>query len=175
MWMDKLIRIDECVTIGRCKITRLFFARGSALLASFESGLLHGLNGFVAACDIAGVKISNSNTEELHLLKSCLMFSASWRWIIEAGREVQVSWGCINEWWKIIRRIGCWSGKASAVILALHYSVVLKRELSMFKSIFVPIITYSHESSVITERVRSQVRNEIFAKNQRNYDVWQSS
>ena len=47
---------------------------------------------------------------------------------------------------------------------ALHHSVVLKRELSkktelwMFKSIFVPILTYSHESWVITERVQSQMQ-----------------
>ena len=25
-WMDKLSRTDECVTIGRCKISRLVFA-----------------------------------------------------------------------------------------------------------------------------------------------------
>ena len=46
----------------------------------------------------------------------------------------------------------------------LHYSVVMKRELlknkklSVFKTVFVPILTYSHESLVMTERVRSQVQ-----------------
>ena len=55
-------------------------------------------------------------------------------------------------------------GKASAVMRALNHSVVLKRELSkkaklsVFKSIFVPILTYGHESWVMTERVRSQVQ-----------------
>ena len=74
------------------------------------------------------------------------------------------------------------SGKASAVMRALHHSVVLKRELKksskvkllVFKLLFVPILTYSYESSVMIERVRSQnasVRNEIFAKNQMSYDV----
>ena len=54
-------------------------------------------------------------------------------------------------------------GKASAVIRALHYSVVMKRELSkkaklpIFKKVFVPILTYGHESWVMTERVRSHV------------------
>ena len=33
-WMDKLSRIDECVTIGRCKISRLLFADDLVLLAS---------------------------------------------------------------------------------------------------------------------------------------------
>ena len=43
-------------------------------------------------------------------------------------------------------------GKASAVMRALHYSVVVKRKLSkkaklsIFKAVFVPILTYGHES-----------------------------
>ena len=54
--------------------------------------------------------------------------------------------------------------KDSAVMQALHYSVVIKRELlnkakhSIFKIIFVPILIYGHESWVMTERVRSQVK-----------------
>ena len=54
-------------------------------------------------------------------------------------------------------------GKASAVMRALHYSVVIKRELSkkaklsIFKAVFVPILTYGHESWVMTKRMRSQV------------------
>ena len=45
---------------------------------------------------------------------------------------------------------------------ALHYSVVMKRELSkkaklsIFKAVFIPILTYGHESWVMTERIRSQ-------------------
>ena len=44
---------------------------------------------------------------------------------------------------------------------ALHYSAVIKRELSkkaklsVFKTAFVPILTYGHEFWVITIRVRS--------------------
>ena len=55
-------------------------------------------------------------------------------------------------------------GKASAVIRALHYSVVMKRELSkkanlsIFKAVFVHILNYDHESWVMTERMRSQVQ-----------------
>ena len=55
-------------------------------------------------------------------------------------------------------------GMASAVMRALHYSVVMKRELSkkaklsIFKTVFVPILTYDHESWVMTERMRSQVQ-----------------
>ena len=55
-------------------------------------------------------------------------------------------------------------GKAGAVMRALHYSVVMKRELSKkakhsrFRTVFVPILTYGHESWVMTERVRSEVQ-----------------
>ena len=56
-------------------------------------------------------------------------------------------------------------GKASAVMRALHNSVVMKRELSkkaklsIFKAVFlVPILTYGHESWVMTERMLSQVQ-----------------
>ena len=43
-------------------------------------------------------------------------------------------------------------GKASAAMRALHYSVVMKRELSkkaklsIFKTVFVPIFSYGYES-----------------------------
>ena len=55
-------------------------------------------------------------------------------------------------------------GKAGAVMRALHYSVFIKRELSkkaklsIFKAVFVPILTYGQEFWVMTERVRSQVQ-----------------
>ena len=65
-WMDKLSRTDGCVTIGKCKFSRLLFPDDLVLLPFSESGLQHALNGFAAECDIAGIKISISNTEVLH-------------------------------------------------------------------------------------------------------------
>ena len=54
---------------------------------------------------------------------------------------------------------------ASAVMRALHYSVGMKQELlkkaklSIFKTVFVPILTFGHELLwVMIERVRSQVQ-----------------
>ena len=47
---------------------------------------------------------------------------------------------------------------------ALHYLFVMKRALSkkakllFFKTVFVPILTFGHESWVMTERVRSQLQ-----------------
>ena len=69
-WTDKLSRTNKCVTIGRCKISRLLFADELVLLASPESGLQHALIDFAAACGIAGMKISSSKTEVLHLSRN---------------------------------------------------------------------------------------------------------
>nr|XP_054604743.1 uncharacterized protein LOC129165490 [Nothobranchius furzeri]XP_054604744.1 uncharacterized protein LOC129165490 [Nothobranchius furzeri]XP_054604745.1 uncharacterized protein LOC129165491 [Nothobranchius furzeri] len=61
---------------------------------------------------------------------------------------------------EIDRRIG----SASAVMRALSRSVVVKRELShkarlsIYRSIYVPILTYGHELWVKTERTRSRIQ-----------------
>ena len=61
---------------------------------------------------------------------------------------------------KIDRRIGA----ASAVMRALRRSVVVKRELSrkqsfsVYRSIFIPTLTYGRELWVLTERKRSRVQ-----------------
>ena len=55
-------------------------------------------------------------------------------------------------------------GKASAVTRQLHRSVALKRELctraklSIFRSVYVPILTYGHECWIMNEKVRSPVQ-----------------
>ena len=74
-WMDKLSQIDECVTIGRCKIGRLLFVNDVVLLVSSEFGLQHALHGFAAAYDINRMKISISKTEVLHVLKNPVQYS----------------------------------------------------------------------------------------------------
>ena len=53
---------------------------------------------------------------------------------------------------------------AGAVLRSLYRTVVTKRELSrkaklsIYQSIFVPILTYGHEGWVMTERTRSRVQ-----------------
>ena len=82
----------------------------------------------------------------------------------KADREVQVSWGCNMSDGGQKEELDTHIGKASAVMRAPHYSVVVKRELSkkaklsIFKAVFVPILTYDHESWVMIERVRSQMQ-----------------
>ena len=62
-------------------------------------------------------------------------------------------------------------GKASAVMRVLHYLAVIKPELSkttfsIFKTVFVPILTYGHKSWVMTGRVRSQRSESFYKKSQ---------
>ena len=59
-WVDKLSRTDECLTIRRCMISRLFIANDLILLVSSESDLEYVLNGSAASHDIAGMKISTT-------------------------------------------------------------------------------------------------------------------
>ena len=69
-WMDKFSRTNVfgCITILRCKISRLLFKDDLVLLVSSESGLQHALNGFAAASKISRLKISTSKTDrQLHL------------------------------------------------------------------------------------------------------------
>ena len=69
-WIEKFSRIDECVTIGRRKVSWLLLADNLVLLASSESSPQHALNSFAAACDIAGMKISTSKTEVQNLSRN---------------------------------------------------------------------------------------------------------
>jgi len=69
--------------------------------------------------------------------------------------------GGIYEWRK---EIDTRVGEANAVLREFYWSVVTKRELSniaklsVFKSVFVPILTYGHEFWVMTERISTQVQ-----------------
>ena len=111
------------------------------------------------------MKISTAKTEVLHLsrnLNQCvLQVNGARLKQVEKFRYLGVAFtsdGRQDE--ELDTRIG----KPSTVMRALHYSVAMKREfskkakLSIFKAVFVPILTYGHESWVMTERMRSQVQ-----------------
>ena len=62
---------------------------------------------------------------------------------------------------KIEREIDRWIKAASAVMQTLKRCVVVKRELSqkaklsIYRSVYIPTLTYGHELWVVTERMRS--------------------
>ena len=184
-WIDKCSQADECATIGNCKISRLLFANDLVLLSSAECGLQCALNSFADACNTAGMKISTTKTEVLHLSRNpdqcVLQVNGGTLKQVERFKYLGVAFtsdGRQDE--EFDTRIG----KARAVMRALHYSVVMKRELSkkaklsIFKTVFVPILTYRHEFSLITQCndrknaiTSASVRNEVFTKNRRSYTV----
>ena len=124
--MDKLSRTDKCVTIGRCKINRLLFA-DLVLLTSSESGLQQALNGFAAACNIAGMKTCTSKTEVLQLLRNLVQCSLQVGSVsqkqVEKFKYLGVAFTSDG---RQDEELDVRSGKTSAVMRALHYSVVLK-------------------------------------------------
>ena len=151
-WIDKCSQADECVTIGNCKISRLLFADDLVLLSSAESGIQRALNSFADVCNNAGMKISSTKTEIFHRSRNSdqcvLQVNGATLKQVEKFKYLGVAFtsdGRQDE--ELDTRIG----KASAVMRALHYLVVTKRELSktatlsIFKAVFVPILTYGHE------------------------------
>ena len=160
-----MLMTDECAAIGNCKISHLLFAGDLVLLSSTESGLQRALNSFADACNSAGMKISTAKAEVLHLSRNsdqcALQVNGVTLKQVENFKYLGVAFTSDE---KQDEELDTRIGKASAVMRALQYSVVLKRELSkkaklsIFKTVFVPILTYGHESLVLTERVRSQVQ-----------------
>ncbi|KAK7929823.1 hypothetical protein WMY93_006218 [Mugilogobius chulae] len=131
----------EGVQFGDHRISSLLFADDVALMASSNQDLQHALGRFAAECEAAEMKISSSKSEAMVLDRKkvpCLS---------RMEREID-------------RRIGA----ASAVMRSLYRTVVVKKELSrkaklsIYRSIYVPTLTYGHELWVMTERTRSRIQ-----------------
>ena len=152
-FIDKCSQADKCATIGNCKISRLLFADDLVLLSSTESGLKRALNSFADACNTAGMKINTDKTEALHLSRNpdqcVLQVNGVTLKQVEKFKYLGVAFtsdGRQGE--ELDTRIG----NSSVVMRALRYSVVMirklskKAKLSIFKTVFVPILTNGHES-----------------------------
>ena len=136
-YMDRIVKKSECgggVKIGECTVQRLLVADDLVLLDSTQNNLQQALDRFSEACSVAGMKISSTKTETMCLSRQPKYLGVSFTSDGRQNSELDI-------------RIG----KASAVLRQLHRSVVLKRELctkaklSIFRSVYVPILTYDHE------------------------------
>ena len=126
------------------------------------------LDWFAAKCEVPGMKISTSKSEAIVLSQKkvdCLLqvgkemlpqveeFKYLTSSIVLFMNEVKMEW-------EIDRQIGA----ASAVMRTLYRSVVVKRELNqkakllIYRSIFVPTLTYGHKLWVVTKRTRLRVQ-----------------
>ena len=151
--MDKCNQADEGATIGNCKISHMLLADDLVLLSSTESGFQCALNSFADACHTAETKISMAKTEVLQLSRNpdqcALQVNGATLKQIEKLKYLGVAFTSDE---RQDEELDIRIGKASAVTQALHYSIVMKRELSIkaklsiFKTVFVPILTYGHES-----------------------------
>ena len=166
--MDRVIKNSESnggLKIGECTVRRLLFADDLVLLDSTQSGLQQALDRFSDACSEAGMKISTAKTETMCLSRQSAQCSLQVDGIplkqTEKFKYLGVSFASDG---RQNSELDSHIGKASAVARQLHRSVVLKRELctkaklSIFRSVYVPILTYGHECWTMTERVRSRVQ-----------------
>ena len=129
----------------KLQINRLLFAVDLVLLFSTESGLQRALNSFADACNTAGMKISMAKTEVLHLSKDpdqcVLQVNKATVKQVEKFKYLGVAFtSAVRQDKALVTRIG----KARVVVRVLHYSVVMKRELSkkeklsLFKTVLSP-------------------------------------
>ncbi|KAK7939602.1 hypothetical protein WMY93_002928 [Mugilogobius chulae] len=139
----------EGVQFGDHRITSLLFADDVVLMASSNQDLQHALGRFAAECEAAEMKISSSKSEAMVLdRKRCFALS---RWVESP----------CSKW-----RSSSISGSCSRVRegQSLYRTVVVKKELSrkanlsIYRSIYVPTLTYGHELWVMTERTRSRIQ-----------------
>ena len=126
-WIDKRSQANECARIGNCTISRLLFADDLVMLSFTEPGLQPALNSFAYACDTAGMKIRTAKTEVGHLSRNpdqcVLQVNEVTLKQVEKFEYLGVAFtrnGRQDE--ELDTRIG----KASAIMRALHYSVVMK-------------------------------------------------
>ena len=147
--IDKCSQADECASIGNCKISRLLFADDLVLLSSTESGLQEVLNSFADARETAGMKISTAKTEVLHFSRNpdqcALQVSGATLKQVEKLKYLVVTFmsdGRQDE------ELDTQISKASAIMQALPFSVVMKQELSKkgkttnFQNIFCPLSSH---------------------------------
>ena len=137
-------------------------ANDLALLSLNESDLQYVLDQFFDACLETGMKISSAKTEIMGLSKHPVQRSFRKNGVIlqqiKKFKYLRVTFSSDG---RQDNKLDTRIGKASAVMCQLCQLVILKRELcakaklSVFRSVFVPILNYGHECWVITKRVRS--------------------
>ena len=113
--------------IGNCKINCLLFTDDLVLLSSTEFGLQRALNSFADTCNTARMKISTAKTKILYLSRNHDQYvlqenGATLKWV-EKFTYLGVAFTSDR---RQDEELDTRIGKASAVMRALHYLVILK-------------------------------------------------
>ncbi len=167
IFMDRISRRSqgpEGVWFGDHRISSLLFA-DDVVLVSSGLDLQRALGRFVVECDALGMRISTSKSKAMVLDRkgvACpLQVGGEFLPQVEEFKYLGVlftSEGRMER--EIDRRIGA----AAAAMRSMYRSVVVKKELSLkaklliYRSIYVPTLTYGHELWVMTKRTRSQIQ-----------------
>ncbi|KAI3364584.1 hypothetical protein L3Q82_011357 [Scortum barcoo] len=168
IFMDRISRRSqgpEGVRFGNHRISSLLFADDVVLLASSSQDLQHVLERFAAECEAAGMRISTSKSEAMVLDRkrvACPLRVGGE--VLPQVEEFKYLGVLFTSEGKIEREIDRRIGAASAVMRSVYRTVVVKKELSrkaklsIYRSIYVPTLTYGHELWVMTERTRSRIQ-----------------
>ncbi|TWW67224.1 hypothetical protein D4764_02G0002650 [Takifugu flavidus] len=147
----------EGVQFGGRMISSLLFADDAVVLVPSSRDLQQILGRFATECEAAGMRLSTSKLESMVLARKreeVLPQVEEFKYL----RILFMSEGRMER--EIDRRIGV----ASTAMRALNRSVVVKKELSrkaklsIYRSIYVSILTYGHQRWVMTERTRSRIQ-----------------
>ena len=168
IYMDRLVKKSEScggAKIGECTVQRLVFADDLALLDSTQNGLQQALDRFSDACSVAGMKTSSTKTETMCLSRQPKQCSLQIDGIpLKQSEKFKYLGVSFTSDGRQNSELDIRIGKAGAVMRQLHRSVLLKRELctkaklSIFRSVYVTILTYGHECWIMNEKVRSRVQ-----------------
>ncbi|KAI3374957.1 hypothetical protein L3Q82_021489 [Scortum barcoo] len=127
--------------------------------------LQHVLEQFAAECEAAGMRISTSKSEAMVLDRkrvACPLRVGGE--VLPQVEEFKYLGVLFTSEGKMEREIDRRIGAASAVMRSVYRTVVVKKELSrkaklsIYRSIYVPTLTYGHELWVMTERTRSRIQ-----------------
>ena len=135
------------------------------LLHSTQNGLQQALDEFSVASFVAGMKISTTKTETMCLSRQPKQCSLQIDVVpLKQSQKFKYLGLSFTSNGKQNSELDIRIGKASEVMRQLYRSVVLKQELcpkaklSIFRSVYVPILTYGHECWIMNEKVRSRVQ-----------------
>ncbi|KAK3513805.1 hypothetical protein QTP70_028875, partial [Hemibagrus guttatus] len=129
------------------------------LLAPSSLDLQHALGRFAAECEVAGMRVSTSNSEAMVLNRkkvACTLQVGGE--VLPQVEEFKYLGVLFTSEGRMDREIDRWIGAAAAVMRSMYRSVVVKKELSrkaklsIYQSIYIPTLTYGHELWVMTER-----------------------
>ena len=166
-FMDRIERRSrgpQCVKIGDVEVSRLLFADDLVLLTSSQEDLQRALDRFAAECEVDGMRVSTSKTEvmvwarepvdcTLHVSGVQLrqveefkylgvLFSSDGRWERELSRRINLASA-------VMRELGKMAGNAW---------LSMEAQVTIYNSLFKSVLTYGHESWILTERIRSRVQ-----------------